>query len=183
MYPIVKTNKKNLGYVEYDPEKYILIHTLNREGDGNYIVTQHKKELEKKNKKKNIKDSKNSKNVSSKVISQNFPIFNNDDEQFEKDILQFVIQNRIYSDNDFDIMENGIIKNNEKNNIDLKRINFVLKKKINECLNKNKILKENNNKKIIENNNLKRDIEQELLKREKFKEIEKNNNFIFYLNK
>ena len=52
MYPIVKKNKKNLGYVEYDPEKYILMHTLNREGEGNYIVTQHKKELEKKNKKK-----------------------------------------------------------------------------------------------------------------------------------
>ena len=126
MYPIVKTNKKNLGYVEYDPEKYILMHTLNREGEGNYIVTQHKKELEKKNKKK--KDSQKSKNASSKIISQNLPIFQNDEEQFEKDIIQFIIQNRIYSDNDFDIMENEIIKKNEDSNIDISQIHHIIQR-------------------------------------------------------
>ena len=126
MYPIVKKNKKNLGYVEYDPEKYILMHTLNREGEGNYIVTQHKKELEKKNKKK--KDSQKSKNASSKIISQNLPIFQNDEEQFEKDIIQFIIQNRIYSDNDFDIMEDEIIKKNEDSNIDISQIHHIIQR-------------------------------------------------------
>ncbi len=125
---MLKVIKQNLGYIEYAPEKYILIHTLNREGDGNYIVNQHKKELEKKNKKKSNKDSKNNKNISSKIISQNFPLFNNDDEQFEKDILQFVIQNRIYSDNDFDMMENGIIKNNENNNIEISKIHNIIQR-------------------------------------------------------
>ena len=73
MYPIVKKNKKNLGYVEYDPEKYILMHTLNREGEGNYIVTQHKKELEKKNKKKKI--VKNQKMLLVKLLVKIYQFF------------------------------------------------------------------------------------------------------------
>jgi len=61
LYPLVKTNKKNLGYIEYEPEKYIKMHNLNRFGDGNYIINEHKKNKDKKNKtKKTDNNSKSS---------------------------------------------------------------------------------------------------------------------------
>ena len=123
LYPLVKTNKKNLGYIEYEPEKYIKMHNLNRFGDGNYIINEHKKNKDKKNKTK--KTDNNSKSSSRKIMNQNYPLFDGDEKMFEKNILQFVIQNRIFSDNDFDIMKNGICKKNENCNIkksDIERI-------------------------------------------------------------
>jgi hypothetical protein len=112
-YPHVTIPKQKYSYyVEYKPDEYIKYHKLNRESDGKKIVEKFKRNKEIRT--KTVKENK-SKILKNLIHNKKLPVFDKEDngEQFEKDILQFVIKNRVISDDDFDLLYGGLIEKNK----------------------------------------------------------------------
>ena len=136
-----KNMKNNPILEEYNVKKFMKIHEFNRENDGDKIVQKIKKKRaeEEKNKSKNsynISQSKsNSYNISqSKSLNLenkikkglqvgNIPIYleieqNGENQSFKKfkdNVRQFVIDNNIYRDEDFDFFIEELVKKNKNN--------------------------------------------------------------------
>ena len=136
-----KNMKNNPILEEYNVKKFMKIHEFNRENDGDKIVQRIKKKRaeEEKNKSKNsynISQSKsNSYNISqSKSLNLenkikkglqvgNIPIYleieqNGENQSFKKfkdNVRQFVIDNNIYRDEDFDFFIEELVKKNKNN--------------------------------------------------------------------
>ena len=120
----------NSTLLEYNPEKFAKIHKFNRENEGEKIIQRRKQKEEEKNKKnksisKSINTSKNkSMTFQSKInkgmLLAQIPLYkeiepngeNNSISQFQNDILQFIIKNNIFRDQDFDVLIEEIIKKN-----------------------------------------------------------------------
>ena len=120
----------NSTLLEYNPEKFAKIHKFNRENEGEKIIQRRKQKEEEKNKKnksisKSINTSKNkSMTFQSKInkglLLDQIPLYkeiepngeNNSISQFQNDILQFIIKNNIFRDQDFDVLIEEIIKKN-----------------------------------------------------------------------
>ena len=123
-----KNMKNNLILEEYNPKKYIKIHEFNRENEGDKIVKRRKmkKSEEEKNKSKNSYNMSQTKSLTLKnKINQGLkvPIYIENEEngenqsmkKFEEDIKQFVIDNNIYRDEDFDFFIEELVKQNKNN--------------------------------------------------------------------
>ena len=127
-------NKKgtNSTLVEYNPEKFMQIHKFNRENEGEKIIQRRKKKEEEKNKKNKSTTSFNttkSKSMTFKtkinkgILYEQIPIYkeiepngeNNSLMQFHTDILQFIIQNNVFKDEDFNILIEQLMKKNASN--------------------------------------------------------------------
>ena len=123
-------NKKgtNSTLVEYNPEKFMQIHKFNREK----IIQRKKKKEEEKNKKNKSTTSFNttkSKSMTFKskinkgMLYEQIPLYkeiepngeNNSLMQFHTDILQFIIQNNVFKDEDFNILIEQLVKKNASN--------------------------------------------------------------------
>ena len=92
-------NKKKTLHIDIDPQKYIDIHLHNREKkDTNYYETEPKKI-----------------NTNQKLLNNGlrYPIYHGNDKQFEKDIIQFIIDNNVASEENFDCFERKLIKRNK----------------------------------------------------------------------
>ena len=129
-------NKKGTNPIskEYDPEKFIKIHKFNRENEGDKIMQKRqkqKKEEEKKNKIRNSNKSTKTKFMTLKeqinkgLLLNQIPIYIYSKEkgedysinEFKDNIRQFIIQNRIFRDEDFDVLTEELVKKNENNKI------------------------------------------------------------------
>jgi hypothetical protein len=127
-------NKKgtNSTLVEYNPEKFMQIHKFNRENEGEKIIQRRKKKEEEKNKKNKSTTSFNttkSKSMTFKskinkgMLYEQIPLYkeiepngeNNSLMQFHTDILQFIIQNNVFKDEDFNILIEQLMKKNASN--------------------------------------------------------------------
>ena len=127
-------NKKgtNSTLVEYNPEKFMQIHKFNRENEGEKIIQRRKKKEEEKNKKNKSTSSFNttkSKSMTFKskinkgMLYEQIPLYkeiepngeNNSLMQFHTDILQFIIQNNVFKDEDFNILIEQLMKKNASN--------------------------------------------------------------------
>ena len=127
-------NKKgtNSTLVEYNPEKFMQIHKFNRENEGEKIIQRRKKKEEEKNKKNKSTTSFNttkSKSMTFKskinkgMLYEQIPLYkeiepngeNNSLMQFHTDILQFIIQNNVFKDEDFNILIEQLMKKNVSN--------------------------------------------------------------------
>ena len=127
-------NKKgtNSTLVEYNPEKFMQIHKFKRENEGEKIIQRRKKKEEEKNKKNKSTTSFNttkSKSMTFKtkinkgILYEQIPIYkeiepngeNNSLMQFHTDILQFIIQNNVFKDEDFNILIEQLMKKNASN--------------------------------------------------------------------
>jgi len=127
-------NKKgtNSTLVEYNPEKFMQIHKFNRENEGEKIIQRRKKKEEEKNKKNKSTTSFNttkSKSMTFKskinkgMFYEQIPLYkeiepngeNNSLMQFHTDILQFIIQNNVFKDEDFNILIEQLMKKNASN--------------------------------------------------------------------
>ena len=141
-----KNNNNNINYntkikgqnstlIEYNPEKFMKIHKFNRDNEGDKIIKRRKQKEEEKNRKNNKSsismNSSKSKSMTfqSKILKgmllDEIPIYNNiepngDDNNsynmFKTDILQFIIKNNVFKDEDFDILIEELIKKNSNNN-------------------------------------------------------------------
>ena len=125
--------KNNAILEEYNPEKFMKIHKFNRENEGDKIVKKRQKKKAEEEKNKNKNKTKNSINSSksmtlkSKIIkgliTNEIPIYpenelNGEDvalEDFKYEIRQFIIDNNIYRDEDFDFFIELLIKKNNNN--------------------------------------------------------------------
>ena len=128
----------NSTLMEYNPEKFAKIHKFNRDNEGEKIVKRRKQKEEEKNLKMQNKNNKsmNSSINSSKTKSMTFqskinkgmilgeiPLYkeiepngeNNSIKQFHSDILQFIIRNHIFRDQDFNVLIEELIKRNKGN--------------------------------------------------------------------
>ena len=109
---VPKSYKDNNNFkVDIDPSKYIQIHLKNR----------------------NIASGKDfDKNTSNKKLVNNnlqYPIYNGNNAQFEKEITQFIINNNIASDSDFDCFENELLNRNKDNsNLNPNLVKSILQK-------------------------------------------------------
>ena len=130
------TNKKiinNAILMEYNPEKFMKIHKFNRENQGDKIIQRRnkKKEEEKKNS-KNFNNSSKSKSLTlqSKInkglLVNKIPIYSDEEpngedyalNKFIDNVRQFIIDNNIYRDEDFDVLIQELNKKNKnKKNI------------------------------------------------------------------
>ena len=127
-------NKKGMNstLVEYNPEKFMQIHKFNRENEGEKIIQRRKKKEEEKNKKNKSTTSFNttkSKSMTFKskinkgMLFDQIPLYkeiepngeNNSLMQFHTDILQFIIQNNVFKDEDFNILIEQLVKKNASN--------------------------------------------------------------------
>ena len=127
-------NKKgtNSTLVEYNPEKFMQIHKFNRENEGEKIIQRRKKKEEEKNKKNKSTSSVNtskSKSMTFKskinkgMLLDQIPLYkeiepngeNNSIMQFHTDILQFIIQNNVFRDEDFNILIEELVRKNANN--------------------------------------------------------------------
>ena len=127
-------NKKgtNSTLVEYNPEKFMQIHKFNRENEVEKIIQRRKKKEEEKNKKNKSTTSFNttkSKSMTFKskinkgMLFDQIPLYkeiepngeNNSLMQFHTDILQFIIQNNVFKDEDFNILIEQLMKKNASN--------------------------------------------------------------------
>ena len=127
----VNNNKgTNSTLVEYNPEKFMKIHKFNRENEGDKIIQKRKKKEEEKNRKnKSTMSSVNSSKSKSMtfrnkikkgMLLEQIPLYkeieangeNNSYMQFHTDILQFIIQNNVFKDEDFDILIEELVKKN-----------------------------------------------------------------------
>ena len=127
-------NKKgtNSTLVEYDPEKFMQIHKFNRENEGEKIIQRRKKKEEEKNKKNKSTTSFNTtksksmtfrSKINKGILYEQIPIYkeiepngeNNSLMQFHTDILQFIIQNNVFKDEDFNILIEQLMKKNASN--------------------------------------------------------------------
>ena len=123
----------NSTLVEYNPEKFAKIHKFNRENEGDKIIQRRKQKEEEKNKKNkstalSVNSSKNKSltfqsKINKGMLLNEIPLYkeiepngeNNSVRQFQNDILQFIIKNNIFRDQDFDILIEEIIKKNSGN--------------------------------------------------------------------
>jgi len=123
----------NSTLVEYNPEKFAKIHKFNRENEGDKIIQRRKQKEEEKNKKNkstalSVNSSKNKSltfqsKINKGMLLDEIPLYkeiepngeNNSVSQFQNDILQFIIKNNIFRDQDFDILIEEIIKKNSGN--------------------------------------------------------------------
>ena len=128
-------NKKgtNSTLVEYNPEKFMQIHKFNRENEGEKIIQRRKKKEEEKNRKNkttvNSINSSKSKpltfrnKINKGMLLNEIPIYkeiepngeNNSLMQFHTDILQFIIKNNVFKDEDFNILIEELVKKNFEN--------------------------------------------------------------------
>jgi hypothetical protein len=132
-------NKKgtNSTLVEYNTEKIMQIHKFNRENEGDKIIQRRKKKEEEKNRNNQNKNKSTASNINfsksksmtlkSKInngmLLDQIPVYNyiepngenNSINQFHKDILQFIIENNVFRDEDFNILIEELIKKNSKN--------------------------------------------------------------------
>ena len=108
------------------------IHKFNRENEGEKIIQRRqKKEQEKNNKNKSTSSANTSKSKSmtfkSKInkgmLVDQIPLYkeiepngeNNSIMQFHTDILQFIIQNNVFRDEDFNILIEELVRKNANN--------------------------------------------------------------------
>ena len=122
----------NSTLVEYNPEKFMKIHKFNRENEGDKIIQRRKKKEEEKNKKNKSTSSQNSTKTKSMtfkskinkgMLLDQIPLYkeieangeNNSYMQFHTDILQFIIQNNVFRDEDFNILIEELVKKNSGN--------------------------------------------------------------------
>ena len=127
-------NKKgtNSTLVEYNPEKFMQIHKFNRENEGEKIIQRRKKKEEEKNKKNKSTTSFNTtksksmtfrSKINKGMLIDQIPLYkeiepngeNNSLMQFHTDILQFIIQNNVFKDEDFNILIEQLMKKNASN--------------------------------------------------------------------
>ena len=128
-------NKKgtNSTLVEYNPEKFMQIHKFNRENEGEKIIQRRKKREEEKNRKNKSTvasmNSSKSKSMTFKskinkgMLLEQIPFYkeiepngeNNSLMQFHTDILQFIIKNNVFRDEDFNILIEELFKKNSDN--------------------------------------------------------------------
>ena len=127
-------NKKgtNSTLVEYNPEKFMQIHKFNRENEGEKIIQRRKKKEEEKNKKNKSTTSFNTtksksmtfrSKINKGMLFDQIPLYkeiepngeNNSLMQFHTDILQFIIQNNVFKDEDFNILIEQLMKKNASN--------------------------------------------------------------------
>ena len=127
-------NKKvntNAILMEYNPGKYMKIHQFNRENEGDKILKrrQKKKAVEEKNKNKSSINSSQSKSMTlrSKInkglLVNKIPIYheiepNGEDDALDKfvdEVRQFIIDNNIYKDEDFDYLIELLVNKNKNN--------------------------------------------------------------------
>jgi hypothetical protein len=132
-------NKKgtNSTLVEYNPEKFMQIHKFNRENEGDKIIQRRKKKEEEKNRNNQNKNKSTASSINSSksksmtlkskinngMLLDQIPVYNyiepngenNSINQFHKDILQFIIENNVFRDEDFNILIEELIKKNSKN--------------------------------------------------------------------
>ena len=128
---------KNNGIIEEcNPQEYAKIHKFNRENEGDKIIQKRQKkkaEEEKANKiNKNTNNTSKSKSTTLKskinkgLLIDQIPIYLDDEpngedfafNKFNDEVRQFVIENNIYRDEDFDVLIEELIKrNNNKKNL------------------------------------------------------------------
>lgn len=130
-----KNKQKNTNAIlmEYNPEKFMKIHKFNRENEGDKIIKKrNKKKEEEKKKNKNMNNMSKSKSMTlqSKInkglLINKIPIYSDEEpngvdyalNKFIDDVRQFIIDNNIYRDEDFDVLIRELNKkNNNKRNI------------------------------------------------------------------
>ena len=122
----------NSTLVEYNPEKFMQIHKFNRENEGEKIIQRRQKKEQEKNKKNKSTSSANtskSKSMTFKskinkgMLLDQIPLYkeiepngeNNSIMQFHTDILQFIIQNNVFRDEDFNILIEELVRKNANN--------------------------------------------------------------------
>ena len=109
------------------------IHKFNRENEGEKIIQRRKKKEEEKNRKNkttvNSINSSKSKpltfrnKINKGMLLNEIPIYkeiepngeNNSLMQFHTDILQFIIKNKVFKDEDFNILIEELVKKNFEN--------------------------------------------------------------------
>lgn len=120
-----QTAKKPSYYVDIDPEKYIKIHKQNR-GDVNY---QDKYNTQRRDKEMTQNETNRTSGVKrlmrKKMI---YPLYDNDENEFKEDITQFIIENRIVLDDEFEYITKEIINKNINNNITKEKIEEIINK-------------------------------------------------------
>lgn len=103
------SKNKRIGYVDIEPEKYIQIHLQNR-GDETF---QRKYNTQKTNielKENEMDMSTGVKRLMKKKLI--FPLYDTDEDEFKEDITQFIIENRVVTDEEFNYITKEIIKKN-----------------------------------------------------------------------
>ena len=124
-------NKKNQIitnpiHLEYNPEKYIQIHKFNRENDGEKIMKKYKNQKKKGSAPKNIKN---------KIQYDKLPIYNDNDvngidnaeSEFIDNVRQFIIENDIYTDQNFnELVQKLVEKNKDCKNISKYQIQKIV---------------------------------------------------------
>jgi hypothetical protein len=101
-------NTKKMLHIDIDPKQYIDIHLHNREKkDMDYYETEPQKISTKQ-----------------KLLNKRlqYPRHTGNDKDFENDILQFIIQNNIASDEEFDCFEKELIERNKEKRLLIKSI-------------------------------------------------------------
>ena len=120
-----QTAKKPSYYDDIDPEKYIKIHKQNR-GDVSY---QDKYNTQRRNKEMTQNETNRTSGVKrlmrKKMI---YPLYDNDENEFKEDITQFIIENRLVLDDEFEYITKEIINKNINNNITKKKIEEIINK-------------------------------------------------------
>ena len=117
--------------MEYNPGKFMKIHQFNRDNEGDKIIKrrQKKKEEEEKNKNKisnNVSKSKSmtlKSKINNGLLINKIPIYNDNNangeddalDKFNSDVRQFIIENNVYRDEDFDVLIEELVKKNKNN--------------------------------------------------------------------
>lgn len=114
---IKKNNNNDIIYnpihLEYNPEKYIKIHQFNRENEPEKLMENYNKQKKEKN--------KSSKIANNKINFSLLPVYNDNDangidsaeNEFITKVRQFIIDNNIYTDDNFKILLRELIEKNK----------------------------------------------------------------------
>ena len=129
----IKNKKKNTNAIlmEYNPGKFMKIHQFNRDNEGDKIIKrrQKKKEEEEKNKNRISNNTSKTKSMTLKskinngLLTDKIPIYNDNNpngeddslDKFNSDVRQFIIENNVYRDEDFDVLIEELVKRNKNN--------------------------------------------------------------------
>lgn len=116
--PTQKKNKNNDIYnpihLEYNPEKYIKIHQFNRDNEPEKLMENY-------NKQKNLEKNKNSKIANNKINFGLLPVYNDNDangidnaeNEFITKVRQFIIDNNVYTDDNFKVLLQELLEKNK----------------------------------------------------------------------
>ncbi|MCQ2816144.1 MAG: hypothetical protein MJ252_02650 [archaeon] len=110
-------------YADMNPEEFIKMHQKTRKGNDTNVVNNCKKMMEDVLRKENEKKRKKLKGKAP------CPVYGGDMDEFEEEIRNYIIENTIYEDEDFELLKIGTVKANaESEDISEYEINELIDK-------------------------------------------------------